>query len=488
MWFPALLLSLPLLVSGATFTEENDVAVLNKGNFEEYFKEREYALLMFYAPWCGHCNALKPEYEKAAAQLKKDLSDVVLAKVDATVEKDLAQSHSVTGYPTLKFYKKGKWVDFNGKREAEFIISWFKRKMEPSLRTLPSLAELKSFIESDKVVVVGFIKDEKAEARKVLEETAEILDKFPFAVVSAPDAFKEYNVNSDVQISLFKKFDEGRDDFSGELKQTSLVEFVQQESIPLIVEFNQDSAGDVFGSPIRKHLVAFLPKSDKFEERKKGMEPVAKKFKGKVHFIFIDTEFEDHQRILDFFGMSKSDVPGYRLVNLADEMTKFQPDSSDFSEDAVSKFIDEVLSGTRKPFLMSQEIPPESSDPLRIIVGKNYNEVVKDMTKTVAVMLHAPWCGHCKQLSPTWDELAKAYKGRDDVVIAKMDATANEAEGLQVHSFPTIKLYPRDSDEVIDYSGDRTLEALKKFVDTNGKASGKKEEGEESVEEKRDEL
>jgi protein disulfide-isomerase A1 len=358
--------------------------------------------------------------------------------------------------------------------------------MEPSLRTLSSIADLKSFIDSETVVIVGFIKDSSTEARKVLEETANNFDKHPFGVVSLPEAFTEYGIKSDVQISLFKNFDERRDDFDGELKQAELIDFIQRESIPLIVDFSQESAEEVFGSSIRKHVVAFFSKSEEYQEHKKDMESVAKTFKGKVHFIVINATLEDHQRIMDFFGMSKADVPGYRLVSLAEEMTKFQPDSSDFSVAAMSKFIDEVLTGTRKPFLMSQEIPPESSEPLRIIVGKNYNDVVKDKSKTVVVMLHAPWCGHCKQLSPTWDELAKAYKDSSDVVVAKMDATANEAEGLQVHSFPTIKLYPKDSDEVIDYSGERTLDALKKFIDSDGKDAGKKEEGEEK--EKRDEL
>ena len=65
---------------------------------------------------CGHCKSLAPEYEKAAKVLKENDPSVLLGAVDATVEADLASKFDVSGYPTLKFFKKGAAVDYDGPR------------------------------------------------------------------------------------------------------------------------------------------------------------------------------------------------------------------------------------------------------------------------------------------------------------------------------------------------------------------------------------
>jgi protein disulfide-isomerase-like protein len=85
--------------------DDVDVVVLSSSNFSEFVASNRFVMVEFYAPWCGHCQALAPEYAIAATKLKPE--GVFLAKVDATKETDLAQKHEVQGFPTMIFFTDG---------------------------------------------------------------------------------------------------------------------------------------------------------------------------------------------------------------------------------------------------------------------------------------------------------------------------------------------------------------------------------------------
>lgn len=110
------------------------------------------------APWCGHCKQLAPEYVKAAEKLEELKSDIKLAKVDATVQQELAEQHNVRGYPTLKFYRKGSVIEYGGGRSADEIVSWVLKKTGPAAKDLQSVDDAKAFVDGHNVAIVGFFK------------------------------------------------------------------------------------------------------------------------------------------------------------------------------------------------------------------------------------------------------------------------------------------------------------------------------------------
>lgn len=167
--------------------------------------------------------------------------------------------------------------------------------------------------------------------------------------------------------------------------------------------------------------------------------------------------------------------------------------SEAFSEAALTKFGGSMADGTLKPHFASEDIPKEpTEDGITVVVGKNFDDIVLDQSKDVLLEAYAPWCGHCKALAPTWVKLASRFNRTDSVVIAKIEAQANEHEALKVDGFPGIFLYPSGKDQTpIPYAGyDRSLKALTAFLKENAKKAvsfSKDEEAAQEAEDKDDE-
>lgn len=132
MFNPKLLVLLGVLsLTRCEVEREEGVYVLTSANFDKFILEHSNALVEFYAPWCGHCKTLAPEYAKAAQSLESSGLNVVLAKVDATIHKDIAEKFGVKGFPTLKYFRDGEHSEYNGGRTEATIISWLNKKLGP---------------------------------------------------------------------------------------------------------------------------------------------------------------------------------------------------------------------------------------------------------------------------------------------------------------------------------------------------------------------
>ncbi len=264
-------------------TKEEGVLVLTEKNFASAIGNNEYVLVEFYAPWCGHCKALAPEYAKAAGILAEKDSPIKLAKVDATEESSLAEEHGVRGYPTLKFFRNGKPIEYNGGRTADTIVSWIEKKTGPPAVTIGGVDDAKKFVDDNKIAILGVFADEESDAAKAYKEVAGNLDDYKFGISTDAGVKGEYKIEGDA-IVLFKDFDEGRNDLTEDLTDVEkITKFVSANVLPHLVDFNHETAQKIFGGEVKNHLLLFLSyKSDDYNGQVEIATKLAKENKGKV--------------------------------------------------------------------------------------------------------------------------------------------------------------------------------------------------------------
>ncbi|GJP55272.1 hypothetical protein CLOM_g14253 [Closterium sp. NIES-68] len=498
-----------LLVPLALVDGKEYVITLDSSSFDEIVPNEEFIVVEFYAPWCGHCKNLAPEYEKAAKALEESGSTVKLAKVDAddAKNKGLAKKYEVKGFPTLKIFRKGSDTpqDYNGPRDADGIVSYLKKQSGPATSEAKSAEHIKDLAASESVVVVGVFKDVESEEFKAFSSVANLF-RSDYVFVHTTDSSLLPETGGPLAapaVRLLKQFDEGFADIAT-FEVEALKAFVEQHAVPLVIEFSQDPKDrthltKVFESSKPKALLFYSYKADNAADFRAEYTAVAKANSDSIYFVIGEAAVNDHA--LKYFGLTAADTPAI-IIHDPESDGKFVKKSIQPAD--IAPFVAKYKAGEAERVVKSEAIPADNSGPVKVLVANALDDMVFKSGKNVLIEFYAPWCGHCKKLEPIYKEVGEELASDPDVIVAKMDATANDVPQatFSVKGFPTIYLYTSEG-KVVSYSGDRGKAGLVEFVKKNktpvkgapsteeaaeeAELASKAEEGEAEAE-KKDEL
>ncbi|KAN0077899.1 hypothetical protein V8E54_006203, partial [Elaphomyces granulatus] len=196
-------------------------------------------LFRFYAPWCGHCQNLKPAYEKVARNLE-GLAKVAAINCDADENKPLCGQMGVQGFPTLKIVvpskKPGKprVEDYQGPRSTKAIVDAVVEKIPNHVKRLDD-KDLEDWLSENKDSPKAVLFTEKGTTSALLRALAiDFLGGIKFAQIRSKEsgAVEKFDIKTFPTLALLPAGETEHILYEGELKKTPMLEFLHQAAEP----------------------------------------------------------------------------------------------------------------------------------------------------------------------------------------------------------------------------------------------------------------
>jgi protein disulfide-isomerase-like protein len=184
-------------LNGRVKEAPTSVVVLTADNFDSIVKdETKNVLVEFYAPWCGHCKKLAPDYDKVGQSFDGE-NNVVIAKLDADAHKETASGYDVSGYPTLLWFPRDNkaGVAYEGGRTPKDFVEFVNREAGTDRTVGGGFTEKAGRISALDELSVRFVGSSSAAERKqILAEATTFVDTLAATAKNAENA-KFYTIS-----------------------------------------------------------------------------------------------------------------------------------------------------------------------------------------------------------------------------------------------------------------------------------------------------
>lgn len=481
------------------------ITELTDKNFGETIGTSKYAIVEFYAPWCGFCQEFAPIYEEAAKRIKEVNDTVLVAKINADQFEEVAEQNDIEGLPTIKWFVNGSdKYEYNGSPSmyvfirigSSFLISLniyyflvcsesFMRWIE-KITTSPS-KELKTPEDVEKygdveLSVTGIFDKYEGDIYEAFTELALLTDDIVFfktlnatlmKVESAPALIFQKNLPGHATEVIRKSLD-GNDDPGEEIYS-----FLDKHRYPDYYIFDSSKVEDmmnVLQQVDREYHIHIIVPDGLLKDR--SMLEIAREagrqIRDKATLVLsandekspLNSAFDvKNTQDIQIFAAHTLSIRKYALPISTKEA--FEPAS-------VIDFTKSIESGDNKHRVYASGPDPQAKEENGVLVAIRHNlrEIVQDPTKDVVVLSHHPDSDESLELEESFENLAKAFAEIPSIKLVKFDASLNEHELIDyaMEDLPMVTLFKASKSSeptVMDAFGELDIESVGKFIHEN---------------------
>jgi len=517
-----------VIASNAAFYEKSTGVInVDISNFDDVVaaNDDEVVMVEFYAPWCGHCKQLQPEYVKLAKALKNVVKVVAL---DASDDKNraIAAKYGVQGFPTLKVHVgTGPAIDYQQGRDVNSMKNFLLSKL-PNYVTRLTKDKVDSFLQDNKDSPRALVFSKQGTVSPTVKRFSALMkDHMKFGSPKKSDVkdiAKNYGLSTK-EGSVLIVFPKGETEefkrFSGNTKSFKEVQAWLYSFAPDLQMEEGDALGKLSDQSCyverceKKGLCVILIKGEDEADYNK-VHTILKEIEDTADdaslFAFSQitaAEGENYQWVQALFG--NLDTYYSNIVVLAPQKKRYAHYVGSITSSAIKGFISGILTGkTRTAPIASSEVPklseetvhckpkpkpkpkkttsssssssggqqqapksgPGGGSPFIVTINsENWQQVMFGNNQPLIVEFYAPWCGHCKALAPEFAKAASNLKGMVIFGAVNCDDESNRplCGQFQVQGYPTIKVFPHGRDRKqkngpTDYQGARNAAGLER--------------------------
>ncbi|PGH31010.1 protein disulfide-isomerase domain [[Emmonsia] crescens] len=235
----AFLEALPVNADGL-YTKSSPVLQVDGSNYDRLIARSNYASIVeFYAPWCGHCQSLKPAYEKVAKNLE-GLAKVAAVNCDDDSNKQFCGQMGVQGFPTLKVITPSKQPgkprveDYKGARTAKAIVDYVVDKIPNHIKRVTD-KDLDGWLKEANDTAKAILFTEKGTTSALLRSLAiDYLGSISIAQIRNKEtsAVETFGITKFPTLVLLPGGAKEAISYGGEMKKQPMSEFLSQVAKP----------------------------------------------------------------------------------------------------------------------------------------------------------------------------------------------------------------------------------------------------------------
>ncbi|GJQ83885.1 ERp60 [Trypoxylus dichotomus] len=415
---------------------------LTEMNFNKTLYENVFVLIVYYTSGCEPCEKFLPNFEYAGSRAIKNDPPILFAKVNCGKSFSKRLCHDITGIPTMKFYKYGRYADEFPFKERATMAKYAAKFVNPDVEEILSKNHYVQYLDSTSYAVIGLFAKPCELKEAYLNVTNLMYARFDYAQSSEREVLNYQNVRRGIVVYkpdyMRNSFEEDFSVYNSEPDLDKIKDFIIK-SFHGLAGFRRPENKNDFTPPLLTVFYDFDFKHSigKSKIVRNTLLSVASKYRNRLNFAI--SRSGDWSGLLKKFGIENVDGRlGKPITTALDVYERKYIMEEEYSEESLDKFVRKLIDRSLKPFVKSGRIRGKNDSLIMELTARNLEDVAFNNSIDVLLYVYNPSCNVCHVMYKAIDNLAEELKD-ESILICQIDGIANDLPKLvKPIGYPTI--------------------------------------------------